>query len=299
MSPVVLFVYNRPWHTQQTLQALMHNVDADEIQLFIFSDGPKTDADESAVVKVREVCRSVIGFKQVDLIERPVNIGLADNVIDGVTTVIQRFGTVIVLEDDLVTSPGFYLFMNQALEYYEGKYVFSISGYTPALKFPAGYAYSTYLVPRIGSWGWATWREKWNGVDWELKDFDQFFRTRRTRKAYERGGNDLPTMLLKQKTGVISSWAVRFDYARHQAGQMTVYPVVSLVKNLGVDGSGTHMTQSKKYEAPTTDFIDFTIFSPADFIEPRIVNSFKRFYDTSWIRRSINFVKRINYTLKQ
>jgi hypothetical protein len=188
--------------------------------------------------------------------------------------------------------------MNQALAFYHKSNVFSISGYSPGIIIPVGYHFTTYLAPRIGSWGWATWRHRWESVDWEVKDFDSFFRDGETRRAFEAGGNDLPTMLMKQKAGLINSWAVRFEYARFQARALTVYPVVSLVKNLGADGSGTHMSRSKKYLSPTVDFINADRFSPPDYTEAKFVRHFKHFYNTSWFRCGINFFKRINYWLK-
>ncbi len=128
-APIVLFVYARPEHTKKTLAALKENKLADRSELFIFSDGPKGSEDEIQVKKVREIIREQDGFKRITIMEKKYNIGLADNIIEGVTHVVRKYGKVIVLEDDIVTSPYFLLFMNDSLEMYQGNpKVMSISG---------------------------------------------------------------------------------------------------------------------------------------------------------------------------
>lgn len=290
-APVALFVYNRPHHTRLTIDALKLNHGAATTPLYIFSDGFKGADDEKAVREVRQFCEDIQGFATVKLINRPLNMGLANNIIDGVSQVISTHGRIIVLEDDLVTSVGFLDYMNHALDAYDQKGVFSICGYTPPVSLPDDYNHSTYLMPRIGSWGWATWAEMWNLADWSVRDFDAFIHDRKQRMLFNQAGNDLTMMLLKQQMGLIRSWAVRFTYSAFKLGYPTVYPIHSLVKNAGVDGSGTHMKKTSKYDSKTTDSIDPTRFCPVINVDPVILSSFKHFYNTSLYRQLINFIK--------
>lgn len=298
-SPVALFVYNRPLHTLATLEALKHCDGALATTLYIFSDGCKSVHDRHLVDEVRMICRSASGFQQVELIERNQNIGLAANIIDGVSQVIQRHGQIIVLEDDLVASPGFLLYMNQALDFYKNQKVFSVCGYTPPVSVPENYEWSTYLTHRIGSWGWATWQEMWQLSDWDVKAFDAFITNRTSRRRFNQSGNDLTMMLLKQQQGLIRSWAVRFAFSGFQHGLSTVYPVKSLITNCGVDGSGTHMKRSNKYTSQVVDHIDVSLFCPADTMNNKILINFKRFYDTSLYRKMINFLKLHAYLIRK
>jgi len=291
MSPILVFVYNRPYHTAETLKALSLNLGADKSDVIIYSDGPKSENDAPAVNDVRQICRNASGFGSVSLIERPRNMGLADNIISAVSVEIRKYGSVIVLEDDLITSEGFINYMNEALEFYRDSDIFSICGYSPGIDIPESYRYSTYLTSRIGSWGWASWVGKWELVDWELNDFKEFIQNKKTRKNFESGGNDLAIMLLRQKTGRINSWAVRFAYACFKYGNRAVYPVYSLIRNTGIDGSGTHMKKSDKYVSTTVDSISRESFCPVDFINPEIQKNFRNFYSTSVLRRVINFFK--------
>src|SRR5450631_620851 len=163
-APITLFVYNRPAHTLRTVEALRKNELASESDLIIFSDAPKKTEAAAAVREVREYIRTISGFHSVSIVERDKNWGLANSIIDGVTTVVNRYGRIIVLEDDLVTSPYFLHFMNKALDLYQDEpRVMQISGHI----FPADVTAETDAVflPMTTSWGWATWQRAWQYFD--------------------------------------------------------------------------------------------------------------------------------------
>lgn len=241
LAPVCLFTYNRPHETRKTIEALQQNYLALESELFIFSDGPKNDTVVSKVNEVREFIRNVKGFKSVTFFESKQNSGLSKSIIEGVSKVIENFGKVIVLEDDLITSPNFLDFMNQALNYYtEKSNIFSISGYGHKIKLPSGYEYDVLLRGRPYSWGWATWIDRWETVDWEIKDWDNFKNDRKQIKAFISHGSDLYGLLDASMAGKISSWAIRFAYNQFKQQKLTVCPYLSKIKNEGFDESATH-----------------------------------------------------------
>lgn len=152
VTPIILFVYNRLWHTKQTVEALQKNDLASESELFIFSDGPKPGAEEK-VKEVREYLKTITGFRKVTIIERDTNWGLANNIIDGVTKIVNEYGKVIVLEDDLVTSPGFLTYMNEGLKIYaDEEQVASIHGYIYPLKHPERLP-ETFFIRGADCWG--------------------------------------------------------------------------------------------------------------------------------------------------
>jgi len=252
LAPIVLFVYNRPWHTQQTVEALQKNELANESELFIYSDAPKNEHAIENVTRVREYIRTIEGFEKVSIVERSKNWGLADSIIDGVTETVNDYGRVIVLEDDLVTSPYFLRFMNEALEFYhDNPEIMSISGSTlppTCMKFSKNFTDDVYLNYRNSSSGWATWVDRWNLVDWEIKDYHQFVNDPRQQKQFNRGGKDLTGMLNSQMEGKINSWAIRFSYAHFKQGMYSVCPRHSYVNNIGHDGTGTHCGETHIFE---------------------------------------------------
>ena len=241
LAPVCLFTYNRPYETRKTIEALQLNYLALESELFIFSDGPKNETVVSKVNEVREFIRNVKGFKSVNLFESKKNKGLSKSIIDGVSQIIKNYGKVIVLEDDLITSPNFLDFMNQALDHYvEKSKIFSISGYGHKIKLPTGYKYDVLLRGRPYSWGWATWIDRWETVDWDVKDWEKFKINRKQIKAFNSHGSDLYGLLNASMAGKISSWAIRFAYNQFKQGKLTVCPYLSKIKNEGFDESATH-----------------------------------------------------------
>ncbi len=298
LAPIVLFTYNRLDHTKQTIEALAHNNLAKESDLYVFSDGAGSKDAEEDVQKVRNYLKNITGFKKVELAFSEQNKGLAKSIIDGVSKVFENNERVIVLEDDLETSPYFLQYMNDALDYYKPDEIWSVAGYTPAIQIPETYTYNTYLVHRNCSWGWATWKQNWQKTDWNVKDFQSFFENKSNHQKFNRGGNDLAIMLLKQQQNIIHSWSIRFNYAAFKHNLPTVYPCTSLVKNQGVDGSGTNMKSSKKYHTQVNQSpVDTVQFCPSDYFDTTIEDNFKGFYNTSLFRRVINYFKIKKYLM--
>jgi hypothetical protein len=248
-APILLFAYKRLDVLKQTVSALQDNFGAADTELFIFSDAPKSERDKSEVLLVRDYVRTISGFKNVVITESTVSKGLANSIIEGVSKVIRTYGKVIVLEDDLITSRNFLCFMNCALEYYEtNQHIFSISGYTFPFKKPLNYKYDNYIITRGSSWGWASWQDRWETVDWAVTDYDQFLSNRNIRKKFSESGSDLVDMLKRQMSGKMDSWAIRWWYQQSKQNQFTAYPVISKVLNNGFDKDATHTTNYNRYK---------------------------------------------------
>jgi hypothetical protein len=239
--PVIIFCYKRLDCLKLTVEHLRANNLASVTDLYIYSDGPKTAADEDAVLSVRKFLRKVEGFRSVKLMESSVNRGLAASIIGGVSEVLNSHEAAIVLEDDLLTSTNFLDFMNQALEFYRAdKRVFSVAGYSSPIRFSGEYTYDNYFTMRGSSWGWATWRDRWSEVDWQVSDYADFVRDNSATRAFNRMGSDMTHMLARQMEGKINSWAIRWTYHQFRKGQFTVFPAQSKVKNVGFGGSASN-----------------------------------------------------------
>ena len=295
-APIIIFAYNRPAHLRRLIDSLLQNAECADTDLIIYADGAKAAGDAN-VDAVKDVIKKIDGFKSVTPIFRKKNIGLAANIIDGVTSTINQYGAAIVLEDDLVATPHFIKYMQGALDYYKDTDAFSIAGYTPKVEVPTDYNYATYAVMRNCSWGWATWQDRWNRVDWDVKDFADFFANDNAVNDFNQAGNDLSTMLLKQQKGLIGSWSIRFCYTAFRLQMPTIYPIKSFVINGGADGSGSNVGNTSKYQTVTMDTLNEIRFCDDLATNPEILKSFRRTYDTSLLRRVINFGKRLIWKL--
>jgi len=239
LAPIALFAYNRPWHLMQTINSLMQNKLASKSNLFIFSDAPKSQDDMKDILEVRELIKLVSGFKSVTVIEREVNYGLAKSITEGVSLLCRKFGSVIVLEDDLVVSNAFLDYMNQALNFYaKEEMVMQISGYMFPIKFGSHFPF-TFFSRMTTSWGWATWDRAWGNFEEDSnKLFEEISRSK-LRDEFDMNYNYF-YMLERQVNYKINSWAIRWYASVFLRNGLCLHPSVSLVKNIGNDGSGTN-----------------------------------------------------------
>ena len=237
LAPIILFVYNRLRHTHITVEALQDNELANKSQLIIYSDGAQNPSDENSVKKVRQYIHSINGFKDIQIIEHEKNHGLANSIIQGVTDVIENNKKAIVLEDDIVTSPYFLRFMNQALEVYEDKQkVMHISGYM----FPIDRTDlpETFFYRSPSCWGWATWKRAWNHFDRDIKKILNSFSKSQIKSFNLDGYNNFWLQIKQNKSKKINTWAIFWYASVFKQGGLCLHPSISMTKNIGHDGSG-------------------------------------------------------------
>lgn len=303
LAPIVLFVYNRPWHTRQTLEALAKNELADQSELFIYADGPKENASEEQlknIQEVREIIRENKWCKEVHIIESGKNKGLADSIICGVTEIINQFGKVIVLEDDIVTSKGFLKYMNEGLEYYfSDSFVAGISGF----KYPSNDKIcEVHFLPIASSWGWATWERQWSSTIFNSVRLLRSISNQKSESKFDFGYFPFLNILEEQVSGKVNSWAIQFYANIYLQKQCFVFPSVSMVQNIGFGFSGTHTTQPDNYMDKVIASTNQISFRKAKYDRYTFVieNSFKEKYCYSMpkkkkIRRSF-FARIFNNT---
>ena len=238
-APILLFVYNRPEHTRRCIESLTRNALAADSTLYIYADGPKDTTQQTAVDEVRSYLRTISGFKTVNLIERKENWGLARNIIDGVTTQVNRYGKVIVLEDDLVVAPYFLQFMNDALETYKDE---PKVGHIQACDFTQDPSLpETFLIKWTGSWGWATWERAWKHFNSDGKALLEELEQRKLTYTFDFNGKyGFTRMLRRQIEGKNNSWAIRWNASLFLKDILSLNVGRSLVQNEGFDGSGTN-----------------------------------------------------------
>ena len=238
-APILLFVYNRPEHTRRCIESLLKNSLASESNLFIYADGAKDSTQQEAVNEVRNYIRGIQGFKQITLMERSENWGLARNIINGVTTQVNRYGKVIVLEDDLVVAPYFLQFMNDALEVYKNE---PRVGHIQACDFTQDASLpATFLIKWTGSWGWATWDRAWKHFNPNGNELLQELEERKLTRIFDFNGKyGFTRMLRRQIEGKNNSWAIRWNASLFLKDILSLNVGRSLVQNEGFDGSGTN-----------------------------------------------------------
>lgn len=286
LAPVIVFVYNRPEHTEKTLSSLMKNELASESELFIFADGIKKNATPETIEKInqtRKIIRKKQWCKKVNIIESIENKGLSISVIEGVSKIIAEFGKIIVLEDDMITSPFFLQFMNDALNVYKSTYdVACISGYMYPVKQNLA---DTFFIKGADCWGWATWKRAWDNFEKDgailLNELEQKALT----QSFDFNNSYPYTQMLKdQINGKNDSWAIRWYASAFLKNYYCLYPGISLVENIGVDGTGIHSGTSEKWNVTlASDKINLTPVKVEEnqLAKKSIINYFKSINKTN------------------
>ncbi len=286
-APVIVFAYNRPDNLRKTMEALSENECSKNTDVFVYLDGAKNEKDLIKVEKCAEYLKELgeeDHFKSFDVKRSGYNKGLANSVISGVTEVLCRFGRAIVLEDDIVTEKHFLSFMNECLDYYgEDKEIWSISGYTPYLRSLRKYPHDIYLSQRGSSWGWATWKDRWDLVDWNVSSFNTFIADKEAVKRFNRGGGDMTEMLNNQIEGRIDSWAIRWCYEEYLRGMLTVYPSKTFLFNTGFGESATHTKERSLREAELNHKEGWDLQKPRP--DRRIARDFRLSYTDTLLKK--------------
>ncbi len=236
-APIALFTYNRADHTQRAVESLLKNAEAKFSDLFIFSDGPKAPEKKAGVEENRKYIHTISGFKSISIVEREKNWGLANSLIAGITEVINKYGKVIVVEDDLILSPYFLQFMNEGLEKYkDDDRVGTITGFVPPIKDKLP---ETFFLKYFQCWGWATWKRAWDLLETDARPLLKGLRFKKT-KFDVGGGVGNYGNLYCQKVGLVDSWYLRYYASLFLKDKLSLYPGRSMVTNDGLDGTGTH-----------------------------------------------------------
>lgn len=276
VAPIVLFTFNRLNHTIQTVDALKKNELADRSELIVFSDGPKDESSELKVEAVRKYLKTITGFKKIEIIENEKNQGLSRSIIHGVTKIVNEYGRIIVLEDDILTSPHFLRFMNDGLKFYENEEkVISIHGYS----YPVNSGLPDYFFLKgADCWGWATWNRGWKLFESNGEKLLEILLKKKLADQFDYyGAAGYLRMLKDQISGKNDSWAVRWYASAYILDRLTLYPGKSMVINTGLDGSGIHCGESEFFNSDMMS--RYWRFTPVEPVHSeKAYNAFRRYF---------------------
>ncbi len=280
--PILIFTYNRPEHTQKTIESLLKNPLAKESNLFVFNDGWRSENDKDLVLETREYLEKVIGFKTVTLHFSAHNMGCDKSTIAGVTKVFESSDKVIVLEDDLLVSPYFLEYMHACLNKYEkADKIFSIGAWAPPTfkRASSRYPYDVAAIPRTCSTGWGTWKNRWESVDWQVSSYPEILASKELQDEFDLGGRKLFRMLEYEMNKGSQVWDVRFTYDQFRQRRLSLYPLKTYVFNIGFDGTGEHC-KAKKVKQQTLNRKNHILRLPDNpEIDKKCLALFQRQYD--------------------
>jgi hypothetical protein len=247
MSPPALFCFNRPTHTRETVKALASCPEAPGTDLYVFIDGPRTDDDKPQVDAVHDIFCN-LPFRTLRVFRSEINKGLFRSITEGVSLVLSERMDVVVVEDDLVVSPHFLSYMSDGLERYRNaNEVGSIHGYA----LPVDGLPDYFFLKGGDCWGWATWRDRWKlFLPEPMRLLELLVRTGALDEFMGTQGASSLKMLCKRAESRNQSWAILWHASLWLAGRLTLHPGKSFVRNIGVDGTGTHCDPETRFDVP-------------------------------------------------
>lgn len=295
LAPVVLFVFNRLDHTKETVKKLQGNFGSEDTSLYIYSDAARKDEEKENVNAVREFIDSITGFKSITIIKHEYNYGLANNIMLGVNAVCKEHGRVIVLEDDIVTSPCFLNYMNKALDFYmENKKIWHISGWNYPIddcSLPNVFAWRV-----MNCWGWGTWDDRWQHFEKKPDEIISTWSRKKIKKFNLDGNCNFWQQIVDNHNGKLNTWAVFWYATIFDKKGLCINPSVSFVNNIGRDGSGQNCGNrrdtlvSKLNERK--DF-EFNVESEENKTALNLIKEFYKSQTVPFYQRVINKILRV------
>lgn len=241
-SPIAIFAYNRADKLAAMMQTLVrcHGFSSSPVKIFV--DGPRSESDRDAVERVRQYV-STLNYDNISYSFRTENIGLRRSIYAGVTELCERFGKVIVLEDDFLLSPDIIVYFDEALRKYTNCFeIWSVCAYMPQVSELRRHD-SALLLPTSHPWGWATWQRAWKNFDLDAPIDPRNLQSYAFRQRFNMYGlKDYAAMLRLATGGKLDSWFIRWNYLICTRNGLSVFPPRSLVMNDGYDG-GTHASR--------------------------------------------------------
>lgn len=294
LAPIALFTFKRPEHTRRTLESLAKNPEFTASPLFIYCDGARNEIEAAQVEETRKLVRDW-PHPDKTLVERERNWGLANSIIAGVTDLCERYGRVIVVEDDLIVSPIFLDYMNSALAHYADEpKVMQVSAHMFPVSIQS--TYDAVMLPFITSWGWATWDRAWKHFDPSMTGYEKLKADRGLRRKFNLDGSyPYFRMLKRQVSGKVDSWAIRWYKSVFFHGGLTLYPCHSLVLNVGYGDTATHTSRHSRHEVAAVWQQKISRFPPCCIEQAEMLRVYKFLRSEtsaiSWLAIRLNLLR--------
>ncbi|WP_130891091.1 glycosyltransferase family 2 protein [Fusobacterium ulcerans] len=294
LAPILITVYDRKAHLEKSIEALKKNPLAKESVLYIASDAAYSKKDEKKVKEIREFIDNINGFKEIILFKSNENKGSYESTKLAIEKILEKHDKIIFLEDDIIVSKYFLEFMNNSLNLYEeNNKIFAICSYVPPDFSLPKLKTEVYLWNYYCPWGMATWKKKWKELDLNLEKYMEFFKNKRQVIKFFQGANHALPILIDDRNGLIKAMDSRIDWNIFQKGLYCVFPIKTLSKNIGVDGSGEHSGKNKIYEEQILEDFNPNLIKNISF-DDYVYKERKKYHKFKFLERGYVYFKIFN-----
>lgn len=249
-TPVALLIFNRP---ETTARVFGEIAKARPPQLLVVGDGPRESrAGEAArVAAARAIIERVDWPCEVLTDFSPVNLGCRQRVASGIDWVFSQVDEAIILEDDCLPEPSFFRFCQEMLQRYRHDLrIGTISG--DNFQFGRQYGDDSYYFSKyVHVWGWATWRDRWQGCfDIDMRQWPWVRDADRVADLVldpAEAGHWRAAFEHVHRGNIRSCWDYQWSFANWLAGRLSILPAVNLVSNIGFGDDATHTAAANQF----------------------------------------------------
>lgn len=228
--PIIVLGYSRPDSLQRLLESLNRAVyPGHPIPLIISLDGGAAEE----VIRVAEQFRFKHGKKTV--IKRDTNLGLTDHIL-WCGDLTEKYGSAIILEDDLMADTHFYSYACEAMNFYrDDKNIAGVGLHSPRhnqmtkVGFePMQNGFSAYFMKKVCTWGQA-----WTAGQWQR--FREWYRDYDEKESAQNP--EVPRYITSWLT-----WDKPFSFYMIENNLYFAYPYLGYTTNCA-DPGGVHMAR--------------------------------------------------------
>ena len=304
-TPVLLLSFNRPGHTLQVLKAIGEVRPA---ELYVFQDGERNASDSDGCARVREIVSSTVDWPcNLHMFYSDRNLGCGPGPASAISWFFDNVDRGIIIEDDAVPHPDFFVFATEMLEKYaDDDSVMAIGSMRLGDKV---YGDGSYYFSKMNHTlcAWATWRRAWKLFDYRLLDFStkeldrclkSYGARLREREYWRERLEEIHKDALHD-----SSWDQQFWMTIWRNHGKGILPNANLSTNIGFDESGTHTSDPSSPASNLKLEPILPIVHPGtEKIQRRADLDFQKMYFQPWVygwKGLMNLPFRLNKRLKR
>ena len=244
ISPVLIPVYDRYIHFEKVINTLSKCHNSDKTELYIYIDFAKSN-------QVLECQNSILNtisdfehnFKLINVIQRSFNMGAQNNILDAIDDLFRKYKSIIFLEDDCIVHPSFLNFLNSCLnKYADNEDILGVSGYLYPINYPVQFGDKDIVkLPYSSAWGMGLWESKYSRPELKSKQILSLIKQKKIVTLLKNVSNRHHYVSLKEVFFKRDRWGdFCFMLSLLNNDKKWIFPVHTLVKNIGADGSGVH-----------------------------------------------------------
>jgi hypothetical protein len=263
--PILLINFNRPNLTKNIIQTIRNYGPS---KFYFAVDGPRENkpSDIEKIANVQSLIKYIDWDCEVLTRFSSTNLGCRNAVSSSISWFFEKEEMGIILEDDIVPDPSFFLFCEELLyKYKDNEKIGMISANNFSFgKNEINKSYYFSIYSHI--WGWASWRRSWQGYDVDMKDYITFKENKILESILEDKDEILFWYNMFDNVALkgFNTWDYQWVYHNMKNNRLNIMPSVNLIENLGFGQDASHTHEAGVYKNLKKEKLKFPLLHPIE-----------------------------------